>query len=120
MKRQPAERGRRVTRRSHMPLLATFGLEDLSWPVIGWTFALLIVGFGPWVLAMMLDVGGNTYRFLVALGPTLVGLGFAGMTWHYGMQYARAIGRSRRSIQLLTLLFVVLALLAGWGLFSSV
>jgi hypothetical protein len=120
-RRSPARRrGRRTPGAPVNPLLADLGLSDVSWPVIGWTIAILTLGFGPLLIATLTGAAGIGRRFLVALGPALICLAFAGLTWKYGMSYAREMGQSKRRVYLLVALFVTLAGLAGWALFVSV
>ena len=120
-RRTPArQRGRRTPGPTINPLLAELGWSDLSWPVIGWSIGILALGFGPLLIAALIDAAGISLQLLVALGPMLVCLAFAGLTWKYGMSYASEMGRSKRGIWLLVALFVALAALVGWVLFVSV
>ncbi len=80
----------------------------------------LALGFGPLLLATLIEATGLTLQFLAALGPVLVCLAFAGLTWKYGMRYARDTGRSKQRIWLFVTMFVALAGLVGWALFVSV
>jgi hypothetical protein len=92
----------------------------LSWPVIGWSALVLLVGFTPLVLIGALEPGGVMRRLLAGLGPALVCLCFALLVLVYGMRYAASGGMSRRQVWALAGLFVALAALSGWGLFVSV
>lgn len=117
---RPPSRGRRAPPPASSRLLYELGLADLSWQIVGFTAAVLALGFGPMLLAALLGAEGAVRRGLVALGPALVCLTFAALTWRYGMRHAAAMGRSKLDIGMLAAMFVALAGLAGWGLFVSV
>lgn len=112
-------RGRAAPQRPSSQLLDDLGLP-LSWPVIGLTVAVLLVGFGPLALASLLNITGAAGKLLVALGPALVCVCFAALTYVFGTRAAADLGWSRRRVWLLTVLFLFLGALAGWGLFVSV
>jgi hypothetical protein len=114
------QRGRRTPERAGNPILAELGWSDLSWPVLGWSAALLALGFGPLLVATLIGVTGTSLKLLAALGPKLVFLAFAGLAWKYGMRYAPEMGRSKRQVWLLVAVFVARAGLVGWVLFVSV
>ncbi|KAB8144900.1 hypothetical protein F8S13_03425 [Chloroflexia bacterium SDU3-3] len=117
---RPPSRGRRAPPPTSSRLLDELGLAGLSWQVVGLTAAVLALGFGPMLLASLLGTRGAAYGALVALGPGLVCLAFAALTWRYGMRHAAATGRSKLEIWLLVAMFVTLAALTWWGLFASV
>lgn len=113
------QRGRRIPRPITHSLLAELGW-DVPWPVVSWSLVILALGFGPLLIATLTDAAGISLQVLTALGPVLVCLAFAGLTWKYGMIYASETGKSKRGIWLLVALFVALAALVGWALFVSV
>lgn len=116
----PRNRGRSAPRRSYNWLLDELGWSELSWPVVGWTLVVLAVGFGPLLIINLTEVAGVGRKLLVALGPALVCMAFAGLTWKYGMETIERTGHSRQYIWLVTAMFVGLAGLVGWLLFVSV
>lgn len=117
---RPPSRGRRAPPPARPHLLEELGLAGLSWQVVGLTAAILALGFGPMLLASLIGAQGAAYGALVALGPGLVCLAFAALTWRYGMRHAAAMGRSKLEIGLLAAMFVALAALTWWGLLVSV
>lgn len=119
MSRPDRSRGRsRRTGRAapeHVSLLESLGI-DLSWPVVILTLLVLVFGFGPLLLIDVFSTEGLGRKVLAAAGPVLVCLAFALMSYFYGMR----AGMSRNYVWGVVTMFVVLALLAGWGLFVSV
>jgi hypothetical protein len=118
--KRPRRTGRaKVSRRTGMGFLREL-LPDLSWPVTLLTLCILIIGFGPLLLLDGFNTEGLGRKVLAATGPVLVCLAFAVMTYFFGMRHADETGMSRQTIWAITILFVVLGILAGWGLFVSV
>jgi hypothetical protein len=119
-KKRAQPRGRHAGEARRGTLGSIFDELDLSWPVVGFTTLLLLVGFGPLLLAELLRLTPRSEALLVAAGPALVCLGFALLTLRYGLRHAEESGWSRGGIFALAALFVVLGALAGWGLFVSI
>lgn len=120
--RPPRRRGRNVNRQispgAHWSLINYD--PALTGPIIGWTVFLLVIGIGPLLILELLNLEGLSARILAVLGPMLIGLGFTGLIYGYGMHYAPRLGWSRRRVYLLTALFMFMTVLGSWGLWVSV
>ncbi len=89
---------------------------DFSWPAVGLTVLILLLGFSPLLVITLFALEGLALKLTAALSPVMVCAVFAIASYVYG----KRAEMEPMSLWAIVGMFVVLGLLAGVGLFVSV
>lgn len=89
---------------------------DFSWPAVGLTILILVLGFSPLLVIGLFELEGLALKLMAALSPVLVCAVFAIASYVYG----KRAEMEEFSLWMIVGMFVVLGGLAGVGLFFSV